>query len=59
MLLNNATTPDVSDVMVYVATSFFGLTYSICDTNNHRIALERGNEMLDLGVMFDKKLTFK
>jgi len=23
-------------------------TYSICDTNNHRIALERGNKMLDL-----------
>jgi len=53
VLLNNATTPDVSDVMVYVATSFFGLTYSICDTNNHRTALETGNEMLHLGVMFD------
>ena len=34
-------------------------TYSICDTNNHRIVSERGNEMLDLGVMFDEKLTFK
>jgi len=33
--------------------------YSICDTNNHRIALERGNEMLDLEVMFDEKLTLK
>jgi len=25
----------------------------------YRIVLERGNEMLDLGVMYDAKLTFK
>jgi len=40
----------------YVATLH---TYSICDANSHRIALERRNEMLDLVVMFDEKLTFK
>ena len=34
-------------------------TYTICDINNHTIALERGNEMLDLGVTFDEKLTFR
>jgi len=27
--------------------------------SSHRIVLERGNKMLDLGVMFDEKLTFK
>jgi len=34
-------------------------TYGICDTSYDVITLERGNELLDLGVKFDEILTFK
>ena len=40
----------------YVDTSH---TCNVCDASNHRIALERGNEMLYLRMMFDEKLAFK
>ena len=33
--------------------------YSVCDDNNHMIPLERGNTMVDLGVTFDEKLSFR
>ena len=34
-------------------------TYSICDISNHMVPLQRRNEMLDLGVHFDEKLSFR
>ena len=34
-------------------------TYSICDSSNHIVPLQRQNEMLDLGVHFDEKLSFR
>jgi len=34
-------------------------TYSICDGSNHMVPLQRRNEMLDLDVHFDEKLSFR
>ena len=34
-------------------------TYIICDSSNHMVPLQRQNEMLDLGVHFDEKLSFR
>lgn len=33
--------------------------YSVCDDNNHMIPLESGNEVVDLGVCFDEKVSFR
>jgi len=33
--------------------------YTICDCNNQTIPLKRGIQVLDLGVCFDEKLSFK